>query len=108
MTSLLESRPIRSQNYAPECSPNREIQLDSTRAQSWLSFLQTAQAGHAFLSPFIEQLDEACWLAAWKREYVIFDVDLAEIPVVLSSIAAIDAAQNFEVQEDILKCLSTL
>ncbi len=71
------------------CELTAEIRLDRARAARWLvcaeSILSHSGGNNAF-SQFCDRISEACWLARWKRDYVLLPVDTLAVPQILSDL----------------------
>lgn len=87
----------------------REIRLEYARASRWCEFLEkqcAASFSGSTLSEFVENIDQACWIATWKREHVCLEVSVAEIPVIMSVLAEIGDSCECEIVEEILSALA--
>jgi len=112
--------PVEAQVCRPSVSiehraPARHLELDDLQAQRWLEYLAGAALGgdHAHaLAEFREQLDDALWLAKWKREYVMIELELTAVPTLIAAISSHESSvlcdRSLDIQEDILATLSEM
>lgn len=89
----------------------REIWLDPFRAATWIVYMEELLASSAPLSAvkkFYEELSDACWLARWKRENVVIEVEICGLPELISQLIPNDAqAVTTSYLEDMLATLAS-
>lgn len=96
-------------------APTKDIQLDGLQAKQWLEYLEGLTPGceHAeTLAEFRNRLDDALWLAQWKREYVVMELELTAVASLIVAISSQEPSlipdRDFEIQEDILATLANM
>lgn len=85
-----DSTPAATSSTSPTTLA-REIRVDRARAADWLNYLEqlpSISGKHCALAQFHQHLSDACWLARWKRENVLFDLDVTLIPGLVSELLA--------------------
>jgi hypothetical protein len=91
-------------------SLKREIWLDVFRAATWIVYIEELMATGEVSSAvkrFYEELSDACWLARWKRENVVIEVEICEMPELVSQLIPSDTqAVTTSYLEDILATLT--
>jgi len=94
----------------PDVSVKREICLEAFRAATWMVCLEELLASsepRPAIKQFYEELSDACWLARWKRENVVIDVEICATPELISQLIPADTqAVTASFLEDILKTLA--
>ncbi len=71
----------------------REIWLDAFRAATWIVFMEELLASgepRTAVDQFYDKLSDACWLARWKRENVVVDIEICAIPELISQLIPTD------------------
>ncbi len=114
--SLQLDQTISRSRPSSTCRPEiREIRMDGVKVGRWLEYLETLSpfGEHGkVLTDFWDTLRNACWLANWKREYVILEIDVTTIPalieVILSDKPGAHPERNLAIEEEILATLSEL
>jgi hypothetical protein len=113
-TQSLANIPLHCLSLADEAacrgSVNRVIGLDRSRAAAWLVYtegLLAASKSCDAIEHFFENLQDACWLARWKRENVVLDIEVSLLPTLIAQLvsAATDKATT-SVLEDMLVTLA--
>lgn len=94
----------------PVESLKREIWIDAFRAATWIvcmeELLATGEPRSA-VEQFYEELSDACWLARWKREHVVIEVEICALPELISQLIPGEAqAVNASYLEDMLATLA--
>ena len=88
----------------------REILLDALRAAKWVIYLEellAVNASRIAVEQFYADLNDACWLARWKREDIIIEVAIASIPELISQLIPTHSETvTASVLEDILASLT--
>ena len=80
-------------NAKSEASLTREIWLDAFRAATWIVFMEELLASgepRTAVDQFYDKLSDACWLARWKRENVVVDIEICAIPELISQLIPTD------------------
>ncbi|QDV26845.1 hypothetical protein [Aureliella helgolandensis] len=89
-----------------------DLHLDRVRAASWQILLaaqvRSGSTENSLLLQFAEQLEDACWLAHWKREDVVMSLDIAMVPELISQLLTIQSEQQGADQEIVADMLSKL
>jgi hypothetical protein len=92
-----------------EGAPKREICLDALRAATWIVCLEELLASReprSAVRNFYDELSDACWLARWKRENVVVDVEICATTELISQLLSADSIADTRALEDILSTLS--
>lgn len=115
MHPQVEERVHRASVSTEHRASIRDLRLEARQAARWLAYLErlSPQAQYAqTLAQFRDQLDDALWLARWKREDVMMDVELTAVPDLLAAISseepALSSDGSLDIQADILAALSKM
>lgn len=86
MTTQLQTRPVSQASSVQHAEFTKEICLTQEEARLWIGCIESLGCDQpdSALFEFSESLGDAIWLAEWKREYVRLDIDVTDIPVLLS------------------------
>ena len=97
-------------NAKSEASLTREIWLDAFRAATWIVYMEellNSGEPRTAVAQFYEDLSDACWLARWKQEHVVVEVDICAIPELISQLVPTDdRTVTTRYLEDILATLT--
>lgn len=92
-----------------EASDKREICLPALRAAEWIVCLEELLASgepRDAVKQFYEELGDACWLARWKRENVVIDIEICATPELIAQLISSDVhLLNSGAMEDIVSTL---
>ena len=88
----------------------REIWLDPFRAATWIVYMEELLASgepRRAVEQFYEKLSDACWLARWKRENVLIQVEICALPELISQLVPVEnQTVNTSYLEDMLATLA--
>jgi hypothetical protein len=92
-----------------EAIVKREICLDALRAAQWVVCLEELLASATpcdAVRQFYDDLSDACWLARWKRENVVVDIEVCATPQLISQL--MQAESHAGTASPLLDILETL
>jgi hypothetical protein len=103
-------------NRTAQCAPRpatkdsniatRTLLVSPFRAGRWLELLESVAGTSREIRDLRDRLEDAVWLARWRRDRVALDVAGAEIPGILQ--ALIDSGEaNGDIELDVIDDLAT-
>lgn len=104
-----QQRSDSTSDARPAGSHQREICLDALRAAKWIICLEellAADESRSAVSHFYNELSDACWLARWKRENVVVDIEICATPELIAQLVPADTMTETQTLEDILSTLA--